>query len=566
MITNRPGWFVVTAGLACAGGVFAGGCNAPDEIATSTVTTGAAEEFGSPRAAAGTALPDLGGVDTFVATQIRDQHASLQRAIESPETTPGARSRAYGEMGKLLMAAGLLESAEAYLLDAQSLVAGEMRWPYYLGHLYRTLGDLDGAAASFERALQLRPEDPVTLVSLAEVYLTQGRPEAAEPLFARQLSRQPGSVVANYGLGRTALAMNDYERAVSHLEAALAGSGDIAVGVHYPLALAYRALGESDRAAAHMARRADVDLLPADPLMEELEDLLQSPQAFEERGNRALSGGDWQVAAVHFRRGLELAPDDPTLRHRLGTALFQTGDVGGAIEEFERIIRTTPDYSLAHFSLGVVLEGAGRRLEATEHFSAAVRHDPGHVEARLGLASLLRRSGRFEESLDQYEQVMRQAPYPADDPRLAEAPFGHAVTLVRLGRYREARGRLEDALATFPDQPFFVLALARLLSAAPDERVRNGDRAVALVQALPEGQRRMDLGETMAMAMAEVGLYAQAATLQSEALVMARRGGRQDLVPGIAEKLRAYEERQPWRSRDPVGFDPFLEQSSIGLP
>lgn len=566
MITNRPVWFVATAALACAGGVLAGSCNAPDEVATSTVTAGAAAGSGSRRIASGTHLPDIGGVDTFVAAQIRDQHASLQRALESPETTPGARSRAYGEMGKLLMAAGLLDAAEPYLLDAQSLVAGEMRWPYYLGHLHRTLGDLDGAAASFERALQLEPDDPVTLVSLAEVYLTQGRPEAAEPLFARQLSRQPGSVVANYGLGRAALAMSDYERAVSHLEAALAESGDTAVGVHYPLALAYRALGEADRAAAHMARRADVDLLPADPLMEELENLLQSPQAFEERGNRALSGGDWQTAATHFRRGLELAPDDPTLRHRLGTAAYQMGDIEGAVDEFERIIRTTPDYSLAHFSLGIIMEAAGRRPEAIDHFAAAVRHEPGHVDARLGLASLLRRSGRFEESLDQYEQVMRQASYPADDPRLAEAPFGYAVTLVRLGRYREARGRLEDALATFPDQPFFVLALARLLSAAPDERVRDGDRAVALMQVLPEGQRRIDLGETMAMALAEVGLYAQAAALQSEALALARRGGRQDLVPGIAEKLRAYEERQPWRSRDPVGFDPFLERSSIGRP
>ena len=474
MIRYRRGVLLGMAGLACAGGMLAGGCAAPDETNSTAATARSTQGSGAGNLAE--RLPDLGGVDTFVATQVRDRFASMQRTLESPETTPGGRSRAYGEMGKLLLAAGLPEAAEPYLLEAQSLVAGDMRWPYYLGHLYRTMGDLAKAAASFERALQLGPDDPVTLVTLGEVYLTQGRPEAAEPLFARQLSRQPNSVVANYGLGRAALARNEYERAVSHLEAAFAESGEIAVGVHYPLALAYRALGESDRAEAHMARRADVDLLPTDPLMEQLDDLLQSPQAFEERGNRSLSSGDWAAAATHFRRGLDLAPDDPTMRHRLGTALFQMGDADGAVAEFQQILRTTPDYALAHFSLGLIMEATGRRAEAIERFSAAVRHEPGYVDARLGLASLLRRSGRFDESLFQYERVVQLAPYAADDPRIAEAPFGHAITLVRLGRYRDARDRLEDALALFPNQPFFVHALARLLAAAPDDRMRDGDR------------------------------------------------------------------------------------------
>ena len=564
MIRNATGVLLGMAGLACVAGMLVGGCAAPDE--PSSAVAGARPASDPGPGDVGRSLLDLGGVDAFVAAQIRDRFAAMQTTIQMADATPGVRSLAYGEMGKLLMAAGLAEAAEPYLLEAQSLVAGDMRWPYYLGHLYRTLGDLARAATSFERALQLRPDDPVTLVSLGEVYLTQGRPEAAEPLFTMQLSRQPDSVVANYGLGRAALARNDYERAVSHLEAALAGSGDTAVGVHYPLALAYRALGDADRAEAHMARRSDVDLLPADPLMEELEDLLQSPRAFEERGNRALSGGDWVTAAAYFRRGLELAPDDPTLRHRLGTALFQMGDADGAVSEFERILRASPDHALAHFSLAVIMEARGRRAEAIERFEAAVRHQPGYVDARLGLAGLLRRSGRLEESLSQYEQVLQQAPYAPGDPRVAEAPFGQAITLVRLGRYREARDRLAEAMAVYPDQPFFVHALARLLAAAPDGRVRDGDRALALLQALPEDLRRIDLGETMAMALAEVGLYERALTWQRDALTTARRGGRHDLVPGMAEKLSAYENGRPWRSPDPIGFDPFLERSSIGRP
>ena len=36
------------------------------------------------------------------------------------------------------------------------------------------------------------------------------------------------------------------------------------------------------------------------------------------------------AAAVYFRKAVDLDPGRPALRHRLGTALFLTGDVGGA--------------------------------------------------------------------------------------------------------------------------------------------------------------------------------------------------------------------------------------------
>ena len=52
--------------------------------------------------------------------------------------------------------------------------------------------------------------------------------------------------------------------------------------------------------------------------------------------------------------------------------------------------------------------------------------------------------------------------------------------LVRLGRYQEARDRLERDVQAFPDQLGFAHALARLLSAAPDDRVRDGARADAI--------------------------------------------------------------------------------------
>ena len=530
-------WFVVVAG-GCGGG-------GPD-----------AERETGPTAA----LPDLSAADVFVRDQVHAQHASLTAIVETPTANAATRADAYGDMGKLLMAAALHDAAEPHLRRARTLAPDDARWPYYLGHLHRTTGALEESVAAFNEVLRILPDDPLTLLWLGEVHLLLGRPEEADPLFRTQLAMQPDSVVAHVGIGRAALAVNDYARAAEFLEEGLRLSGQTAVGVHYPLALAYRGLGRLDRAEAHMRQRADVAILAEDPLMEELDTLIESPRAYERRGNRALSRRDWVAAAGHFRRGLVLEPADPTLRHRLGTVLFQMGDPGGAFAEFERILQTAPDFALAHFSLGVLLEGAARRPDAIERFEAAVRHEPAYVEARLALAGLLRREGRFEEALTQYGRVMEEG--AAGDPRTEEAPFGHAVTLVRLGRHADARDRFSEGMAAYPDQPFFVHALARLLGGSTDPRVRNGTRALALMEALPEAARTLDLGESMAMALAATGRFGEAARWQRNAVDRAARGGRPDLVPGMREKLTRYERGLPWRSADPVGFDPFLERSA----
>src|SRR5262249_33908535 len=162
---------------------------------------------------------------------------------------------------------------------------------------------------------------------------------------------------------------------------------------------------------------------------------------------------------------------DPSLRHRLGTALYQAGDAAGAVEQFREVIRTSPDFARAHFSLGVVMEAGGRHQEAIESFSNAGTHDAGYLQARLQLAGVLARNGSAEKGLAEYRQVLER------DPALKEAVFGYDLTLVRLGRYREARDRLASAVNTYPDDPKFAYALARVLAAAPDARVRDGARA-----------------------------------------------------------------------------------------
>ena len=536
----------VRAGLMAAawlGAACASGC-APETEMTSTATT---EESVDRGALLPVSLPDLSRLEESVQEQVRRQHESLMRELEDPGTATVGLGSDYGAMGTSLMAAENFAAAEPYYLNAQALAPGDPRWPYYLGHLYKSMGALAESVASFERALELQPDDVATLVWLGEVHLAAGRPEAAERPLAKALTLRSGSVAARFALGRAALATEDYPAAVEHLEEALAMNGQ-AVSIHYPLALAYRGLGDTETAEAHLRQRGDFEILPRDPLMEELRESLQSVINYEIEGSRALDGGDAAAAIDHFLKGLELVPTSPSLRYKLGTALLVMGDGRAAMEQFERVVRVSPEHAEAHFSLGMLMETGGRGQEAIERFSAVVRYEPEHIEARVRLANLLRRNGRPQESLSHYEHVLEI------DPRIPEAAAGYAMALVRLQRYQEARALLSDAVEVYGNQPEFAHALARLLAAAPDDRVRDGERALAVMLALPEDQRRVDLGETMAMTFAELGQYEEAVAWQRGAIVAARQAGREDLAQRMAESLRLYEARQPcrtpWRDED----------------
>ena len=506
-----------------------------------------------PAAVQPVALPDLagGGASESVREQLRQQYAELMQTIGDASAAPAELSRAYGEMGKLFMATEYTGEAETCFRNAQALGPRDRRWPYYLGHIYRTRGEPDRAVELFEQARQLRPNDLATLVWLAEAHLESGDPRTARPLLEYAAALRPDSLAVKFGLGRLALERQDYFRAVQHLEEALALNPD-ATSIHTALASAYRSLGALDGAEAILQRRrlterglANVDgeviIRPADPLMEEVDGLVRSAAAYELRGSQALSRGDHAKAAAHFRSGLELQPDSPALRHKLGTALALMGDRRGSREQFEQIVQRSPEYARAHYSLGILLEESGQPLQALGRYTSAVRYESNYAEARLRLAGLLRRTGRPDDALAQYERIMEI------DPLMFEAPFGYAMVLVALERWAEARDRLIAGMEQYPSAPAFPLALARVLAAAPDSRVRDGRRALAVMERLSEEQQRMDLGETMAMALAETGRYEEAAALQREAIAAAPAEFA-EFAERMAANLTLYEAGQPSRT------------------
>ena len=502
------------------------------------------------------ALPDLGRMDDSVKAQAREKFAVVTAKANAPAAE---RATAFGELGMLLQAAEYFDAAEPCYLNAQTLAPTEMRWPYYLGHLYKSRGETAKAEAAFSRALELTPDHVPTLVWLGRMYLDDGKPEQAEPLLMRAREKAPNVVAVIAGLGQAALARRDYQAAIAQFEQALAIDPGMA-SVHSPLAAAYRGVGRMDQAEAHLRQWRNTELPVPDPLKRDLDVLLQSGLSYELRGVRALEAGEPKAAADFFRKGIPLTAEGSAMRrslhHKLGTALYLLGNQNEALEQFQTVVREAPPEGFdestakAHYSLGLVMATRGREAQAIEHLSAAVKYQPNYAEARLALGDALRRSGRFEASLPHYAEAVKI------NARNANARFGYALALVRLKRYREARDWLQESVRIQPDHPELAHALARVLAAAPDATVRDGPRAISIVEELLKNDKSTELGATMAMTLAEVGDFDQAAAVQRGVIEAAQRAGLQDEVRRLTQDLRLYERRQPcrtpWKDDDPV--------------
>jgi tetratricopeptide (TPR) repeat protein len=405
------------------------------------------------------------------------------------------------------------------------------------------------------------------------LYLEQGRPDVAESYFTRAKDLPPRNVAVLSGLGQAALARRDYKNAVALLEEALVLDPS-AASIHSPLANAYRGLGDTAQAEAHLKLWKNTDILVPDRLRLELDLSLESGLSYELRGVRALESQDFKAAEEFFRKGVELTPTTTalgrSLRHKLGTALILRGDIEGAMARFEEVAKLAPREGLdeasakANYSIGVVMASSGRMNDAVQRLTTAVRYNPNYLEASMALGETLRRMGRFEASLKPYADVVRI------NPRSAEARFGYAMSLVRLRRYRDARDWLAEGASVQPDRSELSHALARVLAAAPDDSVRDGARAMTIVQSLMKAAQTTAIGETLAMALAEVGQFRDAMEVQRGVIAAAQQAGLVRDVRRMTDNLRRYERGQacrvPWPDDDPVHVPSMFASAAPAAP
>ncbi len=197
-------------------------------------------------------------------------------------------------------------------------------------------GDFIGAIASWDQALEFKPDDHEAWYNRGIVLVNLGRYEEAIASYDRALEIKPDYHQAWHNRGIALGNLGRYEEAIASYDRAL----EIKPDYH---------------------------------------------QAWHNRGNALDDLGRYEEAIASYDRALEIKPDYHQAWHNRGNALDNLGRYEQAIASFDQALEIKPDLHEAWYNRGNALDNLGRYEEAVASYDQALEIKPDYPPPTIKL-------------------------------------------------------------------------------------------------------------------------------------------------------------------------------------
>ena len=414
------------------------------------------EGAGGPAAAAAADVPEI-DLSTME-PQVAERFAAARRAVVADP----ASAAAWGRLGMVAHAHELFAEAAAAYRRAESLDAGDVRGPYFLGDVLTVQGeDLAAAEAAFRRALALRPDYAPAHWRLGAAHVAQGEPEEAARALERAVELAPDLQPARLALAQVRLSQGDLDRAEALLRQILRAEPEHAQALSTLANVAMRqGRGDEARRIAERAEAAPFYNLYSDPLMDQVVAEGASTVLIWERARAFLQNGRFEQAAIGLSRVVELQPDNADAHHQLALAYRELARPAEARRHLERVVALDPGRVDARIQLAALLLDEGRPGAAIPHIEKVGELAPDDPEAGWHLGRALAQAGEAGRAVEAFARAAARAEAAGRTPPVwGLNEWGSA--LARLGRLDAAAQVFRRALAVAPDdaQTLFHLGL-----------------------------------------------------------------------------------------------------------
>ena len=343
-----------------------------------------------------------------------------------------------GELGMLLHAHRMFETARTLYLRAHVLDSDSFQWAYLLGVVDVARGSTDDAVAWFQTALALDPNYVPAQIAAADGLLDQGDLGGSERLYRNVLERSPGDPRARLGLGRVHAGRGELRIAAQQYEAACRLEPGYAEA-RYALAMALRELNQLEQAQHHLALYEQDSASPpsfADPVLQRVLQKEAGADAYIRAGVERVNAGDAELGARLLERAVHLNPNDEGASLSLLIAYGRMGDPSRAADHFRESVEAFPASEDIHFNYATILAQQGRFPEASELFARVLEINPQHADSHANLGYLREESGDVAAAVDYYRRALDHDP-------------GNPTARFRLGRLALSQGEIQAAIGHF---------------------------------------------------------------------------------------------------------------------
>ena len=392
-------------------------------------------------------------------------------------------------------------------------------------------------------------------------------PLVCAPTFAQE--EEPQQLVARVRL----TSPNNKEKPV------FAEPGDILMVVELKDDLALVQSAEGRR--ANVRRQDVVELSKSKPLYDEL--IKEDPQNGGLYASRAMVYTlleDRQQVIADLNAAMRLGVKTPSLWINRGAAYATLGEFDKAIADYSAAIKAGYKHPSVYVNRAVAQLAKGEAKLASDDLTVALKEDPKNEFALMQRGVAYQRQQAWDQAIADFTAVYNMdkknieaissrgfTHYLKGDGKNAVADFTTAIKINpesalaynNRGFNRQTIGQYKEAIADFDKaielEPKYALAFqnkAWLLATCPDEKIRDGKRAIeAAMKAgeLREWKAVTDV-KSLAAAYAEVGDFEKAVEWQKKAVDMIEN---EEAKSGEQELLKLYQNKAPFRFSPPAG-------------
>jgi tetratricopeptide (TPR) repeat protein len=289
----------------------------------------------------------------------------------------------------------------------------------------------------------------------------------------------------------------------------------------------------------------------------------KNPLPYAHRGELFRQKGDLQKAIDQLTKAIELAPESiATLLVRAGV-YYEMKKPEKALEDIDAAIKLQPNLAQSHLMRAEVLAATNRLDQAIGEIEGLLKASPGNVALLNRLGSFYLLAGRPRKAIETATQII------AKDSDNYPAIRFRADAYLNIGKHAEAIADFEKALALKKDDETVLNNFAWVLATSPDEKLRDGPRALKLATKAAEATKfeTPHVLSTLAAAYAETGDYENAAKWSQKAVELSQKDVEAAKDEADRKKLQAdhdqlkkeldnYHQHKPVRERQTAADAP----------